>query len=243
MKLRGGYTNYEQVIGVLMLDTQFPRPAGDIGNAASYPFPVLYKKVVGAVTSKIMGDEPAPDMLVPFIEAARELEKEGVQGITTSCGFLAPFQKELAAAVNIPVFTSALIQVPLVRMMLGSKIPIGVFTERAEHLNERHTSGVGWTVAGDNVRVQGMPHDAVFPHTYIGNQLELDTEILEAEMVAMTRAFMADCPDAGAIVLECTNMCPFSRAVARESGLPVFDINTLINMYYSACRPTRFLDH
>jgi Asp/Glu/hydantoin racemase len=241
MKLKGGFTNYEQLIGVLMLDTQFPRPPGDIGNAASYRFPVLYKKVTGAVTTKIMGREPAPEMLAPFIEAAIQLEKEGVKGITTSCGFLAPFQKQLADAVSIPVFTSALIQVPLVRMMLGSSKPIGVFTERAEHLNARHTGGVGWSATESNVHIQGMPHDATFPRTYIGNQLELDTEVLDAEMVEMTRAFMSGCPDAGAIVLECTNMCPFSSSVARVSGLPVFDINTLINMYYSACRPVLFL--
>jgi hypothetical protein len=241
MKLKGGYTNYEQVIGVLMLDTQFPRPRGDIGNASSYPFPVLYKKVHGATTTKIMGSEPAPDMLAPFIEAAIQLEKEGVKGITTSCGFLAPFQKQLADAVGIPVFTSALIQVPLVRMMLGSALPIGVFTERAEHLNATHTGGVGWSAREANVYIKGMPHDAVFPKTYIGNQLELDTEVLDQEMIEMTHSFMAECPSAGAIVLECTNMCPFSSSVARVSGLPVFDINTLINMYYGACRPIQFL--
>lgn len=241
MKLKGGYTNYEQLIGVLMLDTQFPRPAGDIGNAASYRFPVLYKRVTGAVTTKIMGLEPEPDLLAPFIEAAIALEKEGVKGITTSCGFLAPFQKQLADAVNIPVFTSSLLQVPLVRMMLGSSRPIGVFTERAENLNARHTLAVGWTVEEAHVRIKGMPHDATFPHTYIGNQLELDTEVLDAEMVEMTRSFMAECPDAGAIVLECTNMCPFSSSIARVSGLPVFDVNTLINMFYSACRPVQFL--
>src|SRR5579871_4869178 len=66
MKLTGGYTNYEQVIGVLMLDTRFPRPPGDIGNAASYRFPVRYKKVQGAVTTKIMGREPEQDLLRPL---------------------------------------------------------------------------------------------------------------------------------------------------------------------------------
>lgn len=241
MKLTGGFTNYEQVIGVLMLDTRFPRPPGDIGNAASYRFPVRYKKVTGATPDRIMGVEPSPELLTPFIEAARDLEKDGVMGITTSCGFLAPFQKELAASVGIPVFTSALLQVPLVRTMLNPQKPIGVFTERAENINERHFNGAGWSAGTANVRVKGMRHDAVFPRVYIGNSLELDTDILDREMSEMTEEFMDEHPDAGAIVLECTNMCPFSHSIARISGLPVFDINTLINTFYGAARPTKFL--
>jgi len=111
MKLRGGYTNYGETIGILMLHTKFPRPRGDIGNALSYDFPVRYKIVRGAHATKIMGDEPDPTLLEPFMEAARELVvADGVKAITTSCGFLAPFQKQLAVAVNIPVFASSLIQ-------------------------------------------------------------------------------------------------------------------------------------
>ncbi len=32
-------------VGILMLDTRFPRFPGDIGNAATWPFPVLYRAV------------------------------------------------------------------------------------------------------------------------------------------------------------------------------------------------------
>lgn len=42
MRLKGGFTNYGQDIGILMLDTIFPRIPGDIGNAKSYDFPVRY---------------------------------------------------------------------------------------------------------------------------------------------------------------------------------------------------------
>lgn len=93
MIMQGGYTNYGEEIGVLMLETVFPRPRGDIGNAYSYEFPVRYKTVKGAAAGKIMGDAPAAELIAPFVEAARELEAEGVKAITTSCGFLAPFQK------------------------------------------------------------------------------------------------------------------------------------------------------
>ena len=241
MKLRGGYTNYGQDVGILMLDTRFPRPPGDIGNARSYDFPVRYKVVRGAVQGRIMGHEPDAALIEPFVEAARELEREGVGAITTSCGFLAPFQRRLAAAVGVPVFTSALIQAPLIHAMLPPGRRIGVFTERAGFLTDRHFNGVGWSMEDIPVHIQGMGPHAVFPDVYIGNALEADTDVLAAEMVGMTEAFLGECPDAGAILLECTNMCPFSRHVREVSGLPVFDINTMINWFWRGNNPARYL--
>ncbi|RPJ04533.1 MAG: aspartate/glutamate racemase family protein, partial [Deltaproteobacteria bacterium] len=128
-----------------MLDTVFPRIPGDIGNAYSYTFPVRYKVVKGAKPDKIMKNEPDLDMLEPFIQAARELESEGVKAITTSCGFLAVFQKELSKAVRSPVFTSALILVPLVRAMLNKEKWIAIFTFNAAATTERHFNGTGWS--------------------------------------------------------------------------------------------------
>lgn len=240
MKLRGGYTNYGQDIGVLMLDTFFPRPRGDIGNARSFDFPVRYKIVKGAVTSRIMGDTPDADLIAPFIDGARELAGEGCRAITTSCGFLAPFQRQIAAAVDVPVFTSALIQAPLIHAMLPPGRKIGVFTERAQHLTDAHFRGVGWSSADIPVHLQGMKPDAVFPATYIGGLRQSDTAVLEAEMREMARDFVVACPDAGAVLFECTNMCPFSAAVAEETGLPVFDINTLINLFQAALTPRTY---
>ncbi len=65
MRLKGGYTNYGESIGILMLDTRFPRPPGDIGNARSYDFPVRYKIVRNAYTDRIMGHSPDGSILDP----------------------------------------------------------------------------------------------------------------------------------------------------------------------------------
>ena len=241
MRLIGGYTNYGESIGILMLDTRFPRPPGDIGNARSYDFPVRYKIVKNAYTDRIMGHSPDPGLIEPFVEAARELESEGVKAITTSCGFLAPFQKHLAEAVNIPVFASSLLQAPLIHVMIGGSRPIGIFTERAEFMADDHFKGVGWSSDTIPVFVKGMKPDAVFPKVYIGNSNELDTRVLIAEMEEMTREFIKECPDAGAILFECTNMCPFASHVRAISGLPIFDINTLIHWVQRSVEPRRFL--
>ena len=231
--LRGGRTVYGQALGVLMLDTRFPRPPGDVGNALTWPFPTQYRIVKGASQSRIMGSEPDPTLLEPFLEAARDLEAHGVRAITTSCGFLAAFQQELAAAVSVPVLSSSLLQVPLVSRLLRPDQKVGVLTERP-HLTERHFRGVGWSPETVPVVVKSLPPDAVFPTVFIDNGLESDTAILEREMVTFAERVAREHPEVGALVLECTNFVPYSQAMRRATGLPVYDLYTLVTQSYLA---------
>lgn len=240
MKVDGGYTTYGQEVGILMLETVFPRLPGDIGNAYTFKFPVRYKLIRGAQPERIILDEPDPLLLEPFIEGARELEKEGVKAITTSCGFLAPFQKELASAVNIPVFTSSLVLVPMVRTMLKPDREIAVFTINPRRLNEKHFRGAGWSGKEIPVVIAGMKEEALFPQVYFGNKTRVDPGIIREEFAEMTRQVIKEHPRLGAIILECTNMAPFSRWIHEVSGLPVFSINSLVEFVYQAVRPSNY---
>ena len=214
MMIRGGYTNYGQDIGILMLDTKFPRIPGDIGNAKTYPgINVRYKLVKGAEAPKIMGKAPAEEVLQPFISAAQELEAEGVKAITTSCGFLAAYQRILADAVNVPVFTSALMLAPLIHTMINKNKKIGIFTERAWNMTEEHFNQVGWSSKNIPVAVSGMLEGSKFPALFIDNGIEEDFDELEKCMAEITRRHMKEHPDTGAIIFECTNFGPWSRLV------------------------------
>ena len=138
----GGKNLYGFPIGILMLQSQFPRIPGDMGNATTWDFPVLYK-VVTKATPDIVVRKGAPAMLEPFIRAAQELEREGVRAITANCGFLALFQKEMRGAVKVPVFTSSLMQVPLVSMMLNPSQRVGIITIHSKTLTQKHLASVG----------------------------------------------------------------------------------------------------
>ncbi|MGH2492400.1 MAG: aspartate/glutamate racemase family protein, partial [Candidatus Limnocylindria bacterium] len=162
--LKGGRTLYGLAVGILMLDTRFPRPPGDVGNAATWPFPVRYRIVKGAESRRVIG-ETDPALLTPFIAAAKELESEGVRAITTSCGFLAIFQRELQAAVSVPVLTSALLQVPLVSRTIGPESRVAILTSR-DQLTERHFTGVGWSTKDIPVVVSVLPQDAQVTNVY-----------------------------------------------------------------------------
>ena len=140
--LRGGRTFYGEAIGILMLDTSFPRPPGDIGNATTFDFPVRYRIVRGASPQRVVIEQD-PALLEPFVQGARELQQEGVRAITTSCGFLALFQREMAASVDVPLFTSSLMQMPVVYRMLRPDQKIGVLTANSHHLTPRVLEAVG----------------------------------------------------------------------------------------------------
>jgi hypothetical protein len=241
--LRGGRTLYGHALGVLMLDTRFPRPPGDIGNATTWPFPVRYKIVKGAVPHRVIG-EPDPDLLPPFIDGARELADDGVGAITTSCGFLAIFQRELAAAVPVPVVASSLLQVPLAAAAIGRHRRVAILTGRDE-LTERHFNGVGWSSRDILVVVKALPPDGMFASVYATKQPEdgqpvADPGVLERELVGAAGELLAQHPDVGAVVMECANYVPYSQAVRRATGLPVFDLYTLVMNAYEATTGTDF---
>ena len=137
----GGKTVYGATIGILMLETQFPRIPGDMGNALTWPFPVMWKTVKGASPDRVVRHR-AEGLLDAFIEAGREMD-----GITTTCGFLSLMQAELAEALDVPVATSSLMQAPMIQALLPPGRRVGVLTISKESLVPDHLTRVG--VAAD----------------------------------------------------------------------------------------------
>lgn len=238
MKLQGGTNICGVTIGVLCLESYFPKPPGHIKNPSGLSFPVLYETVAGATVSKLITD-PTPDFIRPFLEAARRLEKEGVRAITGSCGFFALFQQELADAVSVPVFSSSIIQVPLVYNLLGRRGQVGVLTANGPRLTEKHFEAVG--AGGIPVAVQGMEDYAEFREVICeGQRTKMDTARIESEILAAAKKLLRSNDDVGAIVLECTDMPPFAHALQRAVGLPIFDLTTLATMIHDAVMRTEY---
>jgi Asp/Glu/hydantoin racemase len=217
-------------IGILMLDTQFPRVVGDIGNPTTFPFPVRYHRVAKASAERVVRQD-ARTLLPAFIEGARALEREGVLAITTSCGFLARFQRELTAAVAVPVLTSSLLLVPLVSRMLPPGKAVGILTIDSASLTEAELIGAGVS-AGMAVVVAGMETEEEFHRAILEDRPVLDVDRSRAEHVRVAGRLVADHPTVGAIVLECTNMPPYRVDIQRATGLPVLDVVHLVNLVH-----------
>jgi Asp/Glu/hydantoin racemase len=230
-KVKGGKNLYGFPIGILMLKTRFPRIPGDMGNATTWDFPVLYKVIELATPDKVVR-RGGKGLLDPFIRGAQELEQQGVRAITTNCGFLALFQKEMASAVDVPVFTSSLMQVPMVYAMLKPWQKVGIITIYAKSLTREHLAVTG--VDKVPYVIMGTEGEKEFSRAILDDELELDVDGSQKDLIRVAKRLRENHPEVGALVLECTNMAPYAAAIQREVNLPVFDIYTLTVMIYQA---------
>jgi Asp/Glu/hydantoin racemase len=213
----------EPCLGILKLDTRFPRPPGDTGNAVTFPFPVRYAVVAGASPRRVVC-ERAAGLLDPFIAAGRRLIEQGAVGIATTCGFLTLFQQELAAALPVPVATSSLMQVAWVAPMLRPGKRVGLITINADSLSPDHLAAVGVPL---DIPYEGVAPGAEFRERILEDVPVMDFDEARRNVVDCARRLVARHPEVGAIVMECTNMPPYRKAVIEATGLPVYDALTL----------------
>lgn len=222
-------------LGILMLNTRFPRPPGDIGNPETWPFAVRYEVVEAATVGRVVNAEPPVDLLLaPFVAAGERLVAAGASAITTSCGFLALFQAELTAALAVPVMTSSLIQVPMVQASLPRGKRVGVVTIDAGRLSPAHLAAAG---VPPDTPIAGVEHGNELHRIIMADLDELDTAAAEADVLAAGARLVAEAPDVGAVVLECTNMAPYAGALSASLGLPVYDIVSLITWLHGGHGP------
>jgi Asp/Glu/hydantoin racemase len=238
MIAEGGKTVYGATIGILMLETRFPRIPGDMGNALTWPFPVLYKTVAGASPDLVVRHK-AEGLLDAFIAAAREMVADGADGITTTCGFLSLMQAELSQALGVPVATSSLMQAPMIQALLPPGRRVGVLTISKESLTPEHLSRIG--VAADTP-VWGTEGGTEFSRVILDDEPRMDVDAARVDLVSAARDFQAAHPNLGAILLECTNMMPYAADVRRVTGLPVFSIRSFVCWFQSSLAPARFPD-
>jgi len=232
----GGKAVYGARVGILMLEARFPRIPGDMGNATTWPFPVLYKVVTGASPQRVVR-ERAAGLLEPFLDAARELVRLGADGITSNCGFLSLFQDEIAAAAGVPVAISSMMQVPMVQRLLPPGRRVGILTISAATMTAEHLAKAG-VPAG--TPIVGTDDGREFTRAIIGNEASMDVAAAEQDILDAGAKLVRAQPDLGAIVLECTNMAPYARALTEHVRLPVYDIYSFVAWFHAGIAPRDF---
>lgn len=210
-------------LGILMLDTRFPRPLGDAGNAASWPMPVRLAVVPGASPQRVVRDAD-PALLQPFVDAARQLVLDGAAAITTSCGFLVQMQQALQDALPVPVWTSSLLK-------LRELNRPGVLTVDAAVLGRSHLLAAGADAA---TPIEGLRHGCSLQQTLLDDLPALDSVQAEADVVAAALQLVQRHPQIDSIVFECTNLPPYAEAVRRATARPVHHLLTLVQERWKA---------
>lgn len=207
-------------LGVLMLDTQFPRPEGDIGHPSAFGVPTRRCVVSGAWPDKIVQSGAGlrkGRVVTPILQLVRRLEQDGAKAITTSCGFLVLLQKEMQAQVKIPVITSSLLQLP---GLLAQHARVGVLTISSSKLGDEHLRAAG--VPRErlvDVVVQGVDAKGEFARAILGNRPEMNPEQAAADVLVAAVALKNREPSLQCVVLECTNMPPYRAAVEAATGM------------------------
>jgi hypothetical protein len=216
------FSHSPAVIGIIMLDTQFPRPLGDVGHPDTFGVSVHLDRLKGVWPDKVVTSAASlrQARLVPgFQGIVRNMQMRGVQAITTSCGFLVLLQKELQSVAKIPVVTSSLLQLPA---LLAKEPQVGVLTISASSLSAEHLRAAGVPKERlKDVIIQGVPAQTEFVSKILGNQPMLDLAQAEKDVVSTALALQARAPQLKTLLLECTNMPPYKAAIEAATGWQV----------------------
>ncbi|MDR3038371.1 MAG: aspartate/glutamate racemase family protein [Candidatus Adiutrix sp.] len=230
--VRRGAESYGHAIGILLVECRTPFIPGDVGNASTYPFPVVYLTVPNVTLTRLI-DEGDKSLAGQVVAAAKKLEDLGVRAIASDCGYMIHFQAEVAAAVRVPAILSSLIQLPMLERSLGPNQRIGLICA-----NRRRLTPDMLVLAGlsdpDRVIIRGMENSRPFRSPILDEEPQLDDELIERDITALAAEMTAAHPEIGLFLLECSNMPPYAHAIQKTTGRPVFDFTTLIGLYQSA---------
>ena len=236
MTTYGGKTVFGAPVGILMLNTHFPRIPGDIGNATTWPFPVQYKVVEAATPDTVVRGDAAP-LLDAFVEAGRDLVAMGCDGVATNCGFLVPFQTDMSSKLGVPVASSSLLQAGFIRQTLPAAQTLGVLTISSETLTSAHLMAAG---IPQDTPIMGTGAGSHFTEAVLGDASEIDFQQARADNIAAAERLVTEHPSVGAILLECTNMVPYAADIRRVTGRPVFSIYTYLLWFQAGLIPRSF---
>ena len=222
--------SYGQAVGILLLDARVPFIPGDVANATTYNYPVIFKLVPGLSTRVCLSG--APEFNALMAEAAKELVAQGVRGISSDCGFMLQYQDTVRDAVDVPVCLSSLLQLPFVARTMEPARPIGVLTADSSCLDPDFIERAGVKVENPIV-IAGLQDEPEFQSAILGERGTLDSDLINAETVRVAEQMVAEHPDMGAFLLECSMLPPYAKAVQDAVGLPVYDFITMIDYLQS----------
>jgi len=215
--------------GVLMLDTQFPRWKGDIGCPDGWPVELRYQKVKGMFPKEIVRSSETlqkHDVLPFFVRAAEDLISQGVGGITTSCGFLILLQNELQSRLPVLVITSSLLLLP---KLLADNATVGVLTMDELALGDAHFLAAGVLQKDlSRLRIQGVAPSEEFASAIMQNRLHMNFDAAQRSVVSAAVSLQKKSPGLRHVVLECTNMPPYAKAIEAATGWQLHSLHQLL---------------
>eukprot|EP00928_Gymnodinium_smaydae_P028431 TRINITY_DN2168_c0_g1_i1.p1 TRINITY_DN2168_c0_g1~~TRINITY_DN2168_c0_g1_i1.p1 ORF type:complete len:688 (-),score=120.66 TRINITY_DN2168_c0_g1_i1:340-2403(-) len=222
-------------LGVIRLDYNYPPAAGDIDCPGSYDYDVLFRVVPGMTFEMAQSGKMTYAVETAFRNAVKWLESKGVCGITGDCGFMMAFQPIARDVATVPVFMSSMVQCPMVSIAFDKYDKILILTANSMTLKpQKNTllSHCGFDVDDERFVIRGCQDVPGFDAVAKGGKV--DVERVTPGVVKLTKDILQRNPSIRAILLECTELPPYSDALRHATGLPVFDAITNADFFISA---------
>jgi len=245
-KVTGGKLYYGEPIGIALIDQVDSQPLipGNVGNASTYDFPVRLKIIKDLPDNPFepLRDESGQYMpdIQKTVDSVKELASEGVSSIVMSCGFFSVVQEILVEEVDIPVFSSPLLLVPLLSRMIGKMKSVGIITASKDLLTKDFLEPVG---INDKIRykIAGLEPSKEFYACFMGGtRTVLDIDVLRKEVVSIAKDFVDQNPDIGILLLECSDLPPFAADIQKATGKPVYDFISFVRSIYHSLVPPKY---
>ena len=220
-------------LGVIRLDYDYPPAPGDIDSPDSFPYKVYYKVVPGLSFEMCQSGNLTEEVKDRFKESIQWLVNEkNVSGITGDCGFMMYFQEIAREITHIPVFMSALCQLPAVTCAYSAIEQIIILTANSKTLEPmRDLIRVECGVDTQDQRYHIVGCEDVDGFEAVAFGEKVDTKKVEPGVVKKAIEALEMYPDSRAFLLECTELPPYSDAIRFKTGLPVFDAITGCNFF------------
>jgi len=222
-------------LGIVRLDYNYPPSAGDIDYPGSFDYDVVYRVVPGLTFEMAQSGKMTYTVQKEFEAAIKYLEGKNVSGITGDCGFMMAFQPIARAIAKVPVFMSSMVQSPLISVAFDKYDQILILTANSATLGpqkETLLSHCGFDVDDNRFVIRGCQDVPGFEAVAKGEKV--DVEYVTPGIVKMVAGILQTCPSIRAILLECTELPPYSDALRKEFDLPVFDVITCADFFISS---------
>ena len=225
---------YGATVGIVQIPAHIPMLPGDVGNATTFDYPVLYESIGDVDPFWVLSSEPHPEVLKRTLIASRRLVLQGVRSIIGNCGFFANYQPEVAKVIDVPFFNGSLMQVPMLLTSIGANKKVGILTANGPLLVDApalKNCGVSKSDM-DRVVIFGAEKGTQM-NRITGEEGSFDPEAFKQELINLAVQMVEKHPDIEAVVLECTEFPPHAYAIQDAIRRSVWDFTTMANFMHA----------
>jgi aspartate/glutamate racemase len=232
-------------IGLVQVRADLPMMPGNMGNATTFDFPMLYREMNVDNVMDLMKPEMTKNFTDGIVEAAKWLELQGVSAIMGNCGFFAHYQNVVQDRIDTPFFSSSLMMLPMMVQSLPRNKKVGVLTANGPLLasgQAMENCGLSRELQASRVVIEGCEDDLEFAYA-MSLDGKFNANRMERDILEGIKRLLKKDKDIAMILLECTELPPHAVAVQKMVKMPVWDYTSLTNWIYSGCVRRPFVGH